>query len=86
MSELKKRDEPGKNLCGIDAIASSFSKRTPRDMGIGKARKYLKNNGLVTVSLDKGIESDVIKKQTYEAKMTQMLKSEQFEKHESMND
>ena len=55
-------------------------------MGIGKARKYLKNNGLVTVSLDKGIESDVIKKQTYEAKMTQMLKSEQFEKHESMND
>ena len=44
----------GKKSCKIEAATRSNTKKkrqTPRDMGIEKAMKYLKNNELVTILL-----------------------------------
>ena len=81
MSELKKHDVLG-------AAAKWYTKKvcqTPRDMGIEKASKYLKNNALLAVPFDKGVGFCVRKKNIYEGKLTQLLEAEQFERHDKMN-
>ena len=55
-------------------------------MGIEKARKYLKNNELVAVPFNKGIGFCDMNKPTFEEKLTQLLKSEQFERHDKICD
>ena len=46
---------------------------TPRDMGIEKARKNLKNSELVAVPFDKDVGLYAMKKHTSEGKLTQLL-------------
>ena len=50
-------------------------KQTPSDKGVEKARKYLKNNGLVAVPYDKGVGFCVMRKDTYEKKLSDTLDS-----------
>ncbi|XP_063728862.1 uncharacterized protein LOC134856523 [Symsagittifera roscoffensis] len=82
-------DVPGEKLCEIEAAAKSYAKRvrqTPSDRGIEKARKYLKDNGLLAVPFDKGVGFCVMKKTTYEAKLTELLQSEQFSEKPGLTD
>ena len=85
---MKKHDVLGQKLCEIEAAAQWYKKvrKTSRDMGIEKARKDLKNNELVAVPFDKGVGFCVMKKHTFEGKLTQLLESEQFERHDNLND
>ena len=49
---------PRETLCEIEAVTKAYAKRvkqTPTDKGVGKARKYLKSNGLVEVPYDEGV-------------------------------
>ena len=88
LSKLKKHDVHGEKLCEIEAAAKgtqkSYSRR--RDMGIEKATKYHQNIEQVAVPFDTGLRFCVLKKHTYEAKLTLMQGSEQFERHDNMND
>ncbi|XP_063713937.1 uncharacterized protein LOC134841828 [Symsagittifera roscoffensis] len=89
LSELKSQKVPGEKLCEIEAAAKSYAKRvrqTPSDRGIEKARKYLKDNGLLAVPFDKGVGFCVMKKTTYEAKLTELLQSEQFSEKPGLTD
>ena len=57
LSELKLNRMPGEKLCEIEAAAKRYAKnvkQTPSDKGVEKARKYLKENGLLAVPFDKG--------------------------------
>ena len=83
LSDLKNRKVPGEALCEIEAVAKAYAKRvkqTPYDKGVEKARKYLKSNGLVAVPYDKGVGFCVIRKDTYENKLSDTLDSNQFNK------
>ena len=60
--------------------------QTPSDRGIEKARKYLKDNCLLAVPFDKGVGFCVMKKTTYEAKLTELLQSEQFSEKPGLTD
>ena len=56
LSELKINRIPGEKLCEIEAAAKRYAKnvkQTPSDKGVEKARKYLKDNGLLAVPFDK---------------------------------
>ena len=55
-------------------------------MGIEEARKYLKNNELVAVPFNNGMGFCDMNKPTYEEKLTQLLVSEQFERHDKICD
>ena len=61
-------------------------KQTPSDKGVEKARKYLKSNGLVAVPYDKGVGFCVMRKDTYENKLSDTLESIQFSKSEGKSD
>ena len=61
-------------------------KQTPSDKGVEKARKYLKSNGLVAVPYDKGVGFCVIRKDTYENKLSDILVSNQFSQSEGTSD
>ena len=53
LSDLKHRKVSGEALCEIEAVAEACSNwviQTPSDMGVEKAREYLKGNRLVAVS------------------------------------
>ena len=57
LSELKLNRIPGEQLCEIEAAAKIYAKNvkhTPSDKGVEKARKYLKDNGLLAVPFDEG--------------------------------
>ena len=53
-------------------------KQTPSDESVEKARKYLMNNGLIAVPYDKGVGFCVMRKDTYENKLSDTLDSIQF--------
>ena len=70
-------------------MAKAYAKRvkqTPSDKGVVKARKYLKNNGLVAVPYDKGVGFCVMRKDTYENKLSDTLDSNQFSKSKGTSD
>ena len=61
-------------LCKIEAVAEAYAKsvkQTPSDKGVQKARKCLKSNGLVAL-YDKGVGFCVIRKYTYENKLSDL--------------
>ena len=62
-------------------MAKAYAKRvkqTPSDKGVEKARKYLKDNGLVAVPYDKGVGFCVIRKDTYDNKLSDLLDLNHF--------
>ena len=61
-------------------------KQTPSDEGVEKARKYLKDNGLLAVPFDKGLGFCVMKKETYEKKLKDLLQAEQFSERKNLTD
>ena len=76
LSELKLKRIPGEKLCEIEAAAKRYAKnvkQTPTDKGVEKARKYLRDNGLLAVPFDKGLGFCVIKKETYEEKTERLI-------------
>ena len=89
LSDLKNRKVPGEALCEIEAVAKAYAKRvkqTPSDKGVEKARKYLKSNGLAAVPYDKGVGFCVMRKDTYENKLSDTLDSNQFSKSKGTGD
>ena len=58
----------------------------PSDKGVERARKYLKSNGLVAVPYDKGVGFCVMRKDTYENKLSDTLDSNQFSKSKGTSD
>ena len=59
MSELNLNRLSEEKVYDIDA---KNVKQTPSDRGVEKARKYLKDNGLLAVPFDKGVGFWAIKK------------------------
>ena len=54
-------------------MAKAYAKRvkqTPSDKGVEKARKYLKSKGLVAIPYDKGVAVCVMRKDTYENRLS----------------
>ena len=89
MSELKLNGIPGEKLCEIEAAAKRYAKKvkqTHSDKGVEKARKYLKDNRLLTVTFDKGFGFCVMKKETYEKKLKDLLQAEQFSERKKLTD
>ena len=89
LSDLRNRKVPGEALCEIEAVAKAYAKRvkqTPSDKGVEKARKYLKSNGLVAVPYDKGVGFCVMRKDTYENRLSDALDSNQFSKSKGTSD
>ena len=89
MSELKLIRIPGEKSCEIEAAAKRYDKnvkQTPSDKDVEKARKYLKDNGLLAVPFDKGVGFCVMKKETYEKKMKDLLQAEQFSERKNLTD
>ena len=83
------RKVPGDALCEIEAVSKAYTigaKQTPSDKGIEKAQKYLKSNGLVAVPYDKGVGFCVMRKDTYENKLSDTLDSNQFSKSKETKD
>ena len=76
LSELKLNRIRGEKLCEIEAAAKRYAKnvkKTPSDKGVEKVRNYLKDNGLLAVPFDKGVGFCVMKKETYEKKLKDLL-------------
>ena len=89
LSELKLNRIPGEKLCEIEAAAKRYAKNVkqiPSDKGVEKARKYLKDNGLLAVPFDKGVGFCVMKKETYEKKLKDLLQAEQFSERKNLTD
>ena len=89
MSDLKLNRLPEEKLCEIEAAAKRYAKnvkQTPSDKGVEKARKFLKDNGLLTVPFDKGVDFCVMKKETYEKKLKDLLQAEQFSESKNLTD
>ena len=87
--DLKNHKVPGEALWEIEAVAKSCAKRvkqTPSDKSIEKARKYLKSNGLVAVPYDKCLGFCVMRKDTYEIKLSDTLDSNHFSKNKGTSD
>ena len=81
LSDLKNPKIPVEALCEIEAVAKAYAKRvkqTPSDKGVEKVRKYLKRNRLIAVPYDKGVGFCVMRKDTYENKLSDTLDSNQF--------
>ena len=89
LSDLKNRKVPGEALCEIEAVAKADAKRvkqTPSDKGVETKRKNLKSNGLVAVPYDTGMGFCVMRKDTYENKLSDTLDSNQFSKSKGTSD
>ena len=81
LSDLKNCKVPAEPLCEIEAVAKAYAKRvkqTLSDKGVEKAGKYLKSNGLVAVPYEKGVGFCVMRKDTYENKLSDILDSNHF--------
>ena len=61
-------------------------KQTPSDKGVEMARKYLMSNGLVAVPYDKGVGFCVMRKDTCENKLSDLLDSNQFSESKGSSD
>ena len=72
MSELKLNRIPEEKFYDIDA---KNVKQTPSDRGVEKAKKHLKDNGLLAVPFDKGVGFLCNKKETYEKKLKDLLQT-----------
>ena len=58
LSEMNLHRTLGESLCQIEAASKSYAtnvKQTTSDKGVEKARKYLKDNGLLARPFDKGV-------------------------------
>ena len=69
LSQMKNQKLFGETLCKIQAAAKAYAKnvrQTPRDKVVEKTSKYLKNNGLLAVPFDKGVNFCIMRKQMYE--------------------
>ena len=89
LSELKLNRIPGEKFCEIEAAAKRYVKnvkQTPSDKGVEKARKCLKDNGLLAVPFDKGVGFCVMKKETYEKQLKDLLQAEQFSERKNLTD
>ena len=91
LSELKLNRIPGEKLCEIEAAAKRYAKnvkQTPSDKGVEKARKYMKDKGLLAlaVQFDKGVGFCVMRKETYEKKPKDLLHAEQVSERKNLTD
>ena len=89
LSELKLNRIPREKFCEIEAAAKRYAKnvkQTPSDKGVEKARKYLKDNGLLPVPFDMGVGFCVMKKETYEKQLKDLLQAEQFSERKNLTD
>ena len=83
LSQLKNQKTSGETFCENEAAAKAFAKnvrQTSRDKAIEKTRKYLKDNGLLSVPFHKGVGFCIMRKQRYESKLECLLQSAQFVK------
>ena len=74
LSDLKNCRLTGEALCEVGAVAKAYAKRVqqiPSDKSVEKARKNLKSNELVAVPYDKGVGFWVMRKDTYENKLSE---------------
>ena len=81
LSDLRNHKVPGEALFDIEAVAKAYAqreKKTPSDKGVENVRKYLKGNGLVAVPFDKGVGFCLMRKDTYQNKLSDLLESNQF--------
>ena len=79
LSELKLNRLPGEKLCEIEAAAKRYAKnvkQTSSGKGFEKARKHLKDNGLLAVPFDKSVGFCLMKKETYVKKLKNLLQAE----------
>ena len=89
LSELKLKRITGEKLCETEAAAKRIAKnvkQTPSDKDVEKARKFSKDNGLLAVPFDKGVGFCVMKKETYEKKLKDLLQAEQFSERKNLTD
>ena len=87
LSEFKLNRLPGEKLCEIEATAKRYAKnvkQTPSDKGGEKATKYLKDNGFLAVMFDKGVGICVMKRETCEEKLKDLLHAEQFNERKNL--
>ena len=61
-------------------------KQTPSDKNVEKARKYLKDTGLLAVPFDKGVGFNVMKKETYQKKRKDLIQAEQLIERKNLTD
>ena len=81
LSDLRNHEVPGEALFDIEAVTKAYAqreKKTPSDKGVENVRKYLKGNGLVVVPFDKGVGFCVMRKDTYQNKLSDLLDSNQL--------
>ena len=79
----------GEKLCQIEAAAKRYArkvKQAPSDKRVAKARRFLKDNGLLAVPFDKGVGFCVMKKEAYEKKLKNLLQAEQFSERKNLTD
>ena len=79
--DLKNREVLGKAICEIEAVTKAYAnrlKQTPSEKGVQRARNYLKSNGLVAVPYDKFFYFCVMRKDTCEGKLSELLDLNQF--------
>ena len=89
LSDLKNCKLPWGALCDIEAVAKAYAKRvkqTPSNKGVEKARKYLKSKGFVAVLYNKGVSFCVMRKDTYENKLSDTLDSYQLNESKGTSD
>ena len=89
LSELKLKRISGENICEIEVAAKRYAmnkKQTPSDKGVEKAKKFLNENGFLAVPFDKGMDFCVMKKETYEKKLKDLLQAEQFSERKNLTD
>ena len=89
MSELKLNRIPREKLCEIEAAARRYAKtvkHAPSVKGVGKDRKYLKDNGFLPEPFDKRVGFCVMKKETYEKRLKDLLQAEQFSERKNLTD
>ena len=89
LSELKLNRIPGEKLFDIEAAVKRYAKKvkqTPSNKDVEKARKYLKDNGLLAVPFNKGVGFCLMKKETYEKRLKDFLQAEQFSERKNLTD
>ena len=89
LSELNLHRILGENLCQIEAASKRYAtnvKQTISDKGVEKARKYLKDNGLLARPFDKGLDFCVMTKEAYEKKLQESLQAEEFSEKKNPTD
>ena len=86
---LRENGTSGEKLCEIDSTAKWYAKNmreTPIDRGLVNVNKYLKENKLLAVPFDKGNGFCVMKKESYDKKLLDVLNCPQFKELEDVND